>query len=116
VTQPTVLKGKPSARRFFDTFTKAFPDAKFSSNALYGVDDVVVSESSMTATHAGPLGALKPTNKPVTLHGLDIMVVKDGKLVSGSSYSNSLELLAQEGLLPRAADTPKATRATSDRK
>jgi steroid delta-isomerase-like uncharacterized protein len=116
VTQPTVLRGKASAKRFFDMFTKAFPDAKFSSKALYGVDDVVVSESSMTATHSGPLGPLKPTNKPVTLHGLDVMVVMDGKLASGSSYSNSLELLAQEGLLPRAADTPKATRATSDKK
>ena len=58
----------------------------------------------MTATHAGPLGPLKPTKKPVTMHGLDIMVVKDGKLASGSSYSNSFELLGQEGLLPK----PKA--------
>ena len=66
----------------------------------------------MTATHAGPLGPLKPTKKPVTMHGLDIMVVKDGKLASGSSYSNSLELLSQEGLLPK----PKAAKAEGDKK
>lgn len=104
VTLPKDIGGKVGAKQFFGMFTKAFPDAKFSSGALFGVDDVVVSESSMTATHAGPLGPLKPTKKPVTMHGLDIMVVKDGKLASGASYSNSLELLAQEGLLPK----PKA--------
>lgn len=106
VTQPKDMSGKASAKQFFSMFTKAFPDAKFSSDALFGVDDVVVSESSMTATHAGALGPLKPTNKPVTIHGLDIMVVKDGKLASGSSYSNSLELLGQEGVLPK----PEAAR------
>ncbi len=112
VTQPKDMSGKASAKQFFSMFTKAFPDAKFSSNALFGVDDVVVSESSMTATHAGPLGPLKPTKKPVTMHGLDIMVVKDGKVASGSSYSNSFELLGQEGLLPK----PKAAKAESDKK
>jgi steroid delta-isomerase-like uncharacterized protein len=112
VTQPKELRGMASAKQFFRTFTKAFPDAKFASVTLFGVDDVVVSESSMTATHAGPLGPLKPTGKPVTLHGLDIMTVKDGKLASGSSYSNSFELLGQEGLLPK----PKAAEAEGDKK
>jgi hypothetical protein len=95
------MSGMASARQFFDIFTTAFPDAKCSSDALFGVDDVVVSELAMTATHAGPLGPLKPTKKPVTMHGLDIIVVKDGKAASGSSYSSSFELLGQEGLLPK---------------
>ena len=87
------MTGKASAKQLFIMLTKAFPDAKFSSEALFGVDDVVVSEWSMTATHAGPLGAVKPTKKSVTIHGLDIMVVKDGKVASRSSYSNGFELL-----------------------
>jgi steroid delta-isomerase-like uncharacterized protein len=93
VTQPEDLRGNASAKQFFDTFTTAFPDAKVSSNALFAVNDIVVSESSITSTHTGPLGPLKPTNKPVTIHGLDVMVVKDGKVASLSSYSNSFELL-----------------------
>jgi len=97
VAQPKDMSDKASAKQFFAMFTKAFPDAKFSSDALFGVDDDVVSEWSMTATHAGPLGPLKPTKKPVTMHGLDIMVVKDGKVASDSSYSNSFELLGHEG-------------------
>jgi len=100
VAQPRDMSDKASVKQFFAMFTKAFPDARFSSHALFGVDDVVVSEWSMTATHAGPFGPLKPTNKPVTMHGLDIMVVRDGKVASDSSYSNSFELLGHEGAKP----------------
>jgi hypothetical protein len=64
-----------------------------------------------------------PTKKPVTAHGLDIMVVKDGKLASGSTYSNSLELLGQEGPLPKPeadgdnkAAARKETKPASDKK
>jgi hypothetical protein len=106
MTQPNDMSGKAGAKQFFAMFTKAFPDAKFSSDTLFGVDDVVVSESSITATHAGPLGPMKATHALVTMHGLDIMVVKEGKLASGASYSNSFQLLGQ----------PKAARAEGDKK
>ena len=96
VGEPEDMTGRASAMQFFDRFTKAFPDAKFSSVTLFGVDDVVVSESSMAATHAGPLGPLAPTNKQVTLHGLDIMVLNDGMVASLSRYSNSFELFKVE--------------------
>jgi len=36
---------------------------------------------------------MKPTHQRVTMHGLDIMVVKDGKVLSGTTYSNGLEVL-----------------------
>jgi len=71
----------------FEQKTEAdFPDAKFSSTVVFGVDDVVVSEVQVTAIRAG---------KPFTMHGLDIMVVKDGKpeLELTSSYSNSFEMI-----------------------
>ena len=40
---------------------------------------------TLTAVHTGQLGPHKPTKKPVTMHGIDIMVVKDGKIQSGTS-------------------------------
>jgi len=93
LAQPQDRNGKTSAKQFFGMFMTAFPDAKVSSHALFGVDGVVVSESSITATHVGPLGPLQPNHLPVTMHALDILVVKDGKVLSGTTYSNSLELL-----------------------
>jgi steroid delta-isomerase-like uncharacterized protein len=88
LTQPKDLSGKASAKQLFARFTKAFANTKFSAGALFGADDVVVSESALTATHVGSSG------NPVEVHGVDILVVKNAKMTSVSRYSNSFELNA----------------------
>jgi ketosteroid isomerase-like protein len=90
---PQDLIGQASAKQVFRMFTNAFPDAKRTYHSLFAADDTVISEWSFTATHAGRFGLLKPTKKSIALHVVDIMRVKDGKVQSGSSYSNSFELL-----------------------
>jgi len=112
LSAPKDMTGKADAKKFFGMFTKAFPDAKMTADTIIAVDDYLVSECAMTATHAGQLGPLKPTKKPVTLHSVDVMKVKDGKIVSGTTYQNSMEIMAQEGLLPK----PKPAKADADKK
>jgi steroid delta-isomerase-like uncharacterized protein len=112
ISQPKDMSGKPAAKQFFGMFTKAFTDIKQSFDPFFAVDEFVVSEGTINATHSGPLGPIKATKKPVTLHGIDIMVVKDGKVQSGTSYANNMELLGQEGLLPK----PKAAKPEGDKK
>jgi len=112
IGQPKDMTGKADAKKFYQMYTKAFPDIKQTFDVLFAVDEYVVSETTMTATHSGQLGPLKPTKKPVTLHSVDIMVVKDGKIQSGTSYANNMELMAQEGLLPK----PKAAKPEGEKK
>jgi steroid delta-isomerase-like uncharacterized protein len=104
VTMPKDMTGKAEAKKSFQVFTKAFPDGKIGIETIFSVDDVTIVESTMNGTHNGPLGPLKATKKPVSLHGLDVMTIKDGKIQAATGYSNSVELLAQTGLLPK----PKA--------
>jgi len=112
LSAPKDMTGKAEAKKFFAMFTKAFPDTKMTVDPIFAVDDFLVGEASMTATHAGALGPLKPTKKPVTLHSVDIAKVKDGKIVSATTYANSIEIMAQEGLLPK----PKPAKADADKK
>jgi hypothetical protein len=70
----------------------------------------------MNGTHKGDLGPLKATKKPVSLHGIDIMTIKDGKIQAGSGYSNSVELLAQTGLLPKPKAAKTDAKAEGDKK
>ncbi len=102
VTAPKDMTGKADAKKFFGMFTKAFPDTKMTADPIIAVDDYLVAECTMTATHAGQFGPLKATKKPVTLHSVDVAKVKDGKIQSGTTYANSMEIMAQEGLLPKA--------------
>jgi len=110
--QPKDMSGKAEAKKFFQMFTKAFPDLKQTLDPIFAVDEYVIGVATLSGTHSGQLGPLKPTKKAVTLHGIDIMVVKDGKVQSGTSYGNNMELLAQEGLLPK----PKAAKTEGDKK
>jgi hypothetical protein len=111
LSQPKDMTGKAEGKKFFATFSKAFSDIKMVPDPIIAVDDYIVAEGTMTATHSGPLGPLKATKKPVTLHALDVVKLKDGKIVSGTTYSNSMEILAQEGLLPK----PKPAKADADK-
>jgi steroid delta-isomerase-like uncharacterized protein len=101
LSAPKDMSGKADAKKFFQMFTKAFSDMKTTVEPVIAADDYVVAETESNAIHSGPLGPFKATKKPVVLHGVDVITVKDGKIVQGVSYINGLELPAQEGLLPK---------------
>lgn len=112
LTMPKDATTKAESKKFFQAFTKAFPDGKLGVDTVFSVDEFTVAESTMTGTHNGPLGPLKATKKPVSLHNLDVITIKDGKVQAGTGYSNSVEFLAQTGLLPKA----KAAKTEGDKK
>ena len=39
------------------------------------------------------------TNKPMSLHTVDVVQLKDGKAVTGTSYANGMEMATQLGLI-----------------
>lgn len=115
MTQPETSKGKAAGKKFFAEMTKAFPDAKTTTSNSWGVADFVVSEATFSGTHKGALFGIQPTKKPVSLHGVDILQFKDGKVVKGWSYGNSVEMMMQLGLVPQpgaAKDAKPAAPAT----
>jgi hypothetical protein len=113
---PKDVTGKAEGKKFYQTFVKAFPDGKLAVDTIFSVDEFTIAESTMNGTHNGPLGPLKATKKPVSLHGVDIMTMKDGKLQAGTSYSNSVELLAQTGLLPKPKGAKTDAKPEGDKK
>jgi len=54
----------------------------------------VITEGYMHGTFKGRMGPMKPTNKPIGMHFVDIARVKDGKVVEITSYGNSAEMMA----------------------
>jgi steroid delta-isomerase-like uncharacterized protein len=104
-------KGKDGAKKFFKQFTTAFPDAKFEVTKAVAIGDYVIAESTLKATHKGQLGTIAPTKRPVTLHLVDIMKMKDGKIARAWTYQNSLELQYQLGLFDVKAGNIPASQA-----
>lgn len=94
MTSPALQKGKDAARQFATMLFKAVPDVKQQRTMQIASDDFVVTEGVMQGTLKGNFGPLKATNKPFALHYVDILQVKDGKIVRGWSYGNTVELTA----------------------
>lgn len=104
-------RGKDEAKKFFKSFTTAFPDAKFETSRALGIGDYAIVESVLKATHKGALGAMRATNKPVAIHVVDIFKIKDGKVARAWTYQNSLEMQQQLGLFDLKAGVVPASQA-----
>ena len=74
-------------------------------------DDAFADEWIFVGTHTGPLllpdgTELPPTGKRVEVRGMELVEVRDGKIVVDNLYYDNLAVAAQLGLLPQ--DAPAA--------
>jgi steroid delta-isomerase-like uncharacterized protein len=104
MTQPQVAKGKTEAKKFFKEMTTGFPDAKMGVANGWTVNDFAIAETTMTGTHKGAFFGIPATKKTVSTKGLDIVQIKDGKMVKGASYSSGSEFAQQLGLMPKPGE------------
>jgi steroid delta-isomerase-like uncharacterized protein len=92
------VKGKAEGKKFFQTVTGAFPDLKFAIANSWSIGDDAIVEYVMTGTQNGPLGTLATSKRPIRVHAVDVLHMKDGKISRAATYSNSLEMMSELGL------------------
>ena len=111
------VKDKEEGKKFLKAVTTAFPDVKIEVKNAWAIGDYVLAEYTVTGTHKGQLGEIKPTNRKVSFSAADITKVKGGKLARAWTYSNGIELMTQLGQFEpgappkdggKPADKPKA--------
>jgi steroid delta-isomerase-like uncharacterized protein len=90
---------KESMSKFYD----AFPDVYHTIDDIIVEGDKVVVRWTYTGTHKGEIMGIPPTNKKVTVWGIDIFRFAGGKRVEGWERLDTLGFMQQLGLIP----TPK---------
>jgi ketosteroid isomerase-like protein len=105
-TAPAAVKGLKANKDMVDSFWKTFPDLAQTKPVQFAADGFVVTEGVLTGTQKGALGPVKPTNKPVSLHFVDIIQLKDGKVVHLETFGNSAEILVAIGAMPQPGAAP----------
>lgn len=65
-----------------------------------GLPDVVVVRWTMHGSHTGELLGIPPTGKQVTLTGITIYRLSDGKIVEERGEEDALGLMQQLGVIP----------------
>ena len=78
----------------------AFPDTKLTVNAIAASGDTVLSYYTFTGTNSGMMMGMPPTNKSVSVDGVDIVVFKDGKVVEHWEVTDNLGMMKQLGMMP----------------
>jgi steroid delta-isomerase-like uncharacterized protein len=77
---------------------KAFPDWHSDLHMLVGEGDIVVERFTASGTHQGDLMGVAPTGKTVSMQGINIFRVRDGRIVEWWSRLDELALFRQLGL------------------
>jgi steroid delta-isomerase-like uncharacterized protein len=81
----------------------AFPDLQFTIEEILATGDKVVIRTTMQGTHKNSFLGVDPTNKQVTVTGIDIFRIADGVIVERWGTLDGLTLLQQmEVLIPMA--------------
>jgi predicted ester cyclase len=87
-------------------FRAAFSDARWDILDLIAAGDKVAVRRAWTLTHTGPFQGLPPTGRTLTGTGIDIHLVRDGKLAETWSESDNLSFMQALGALPAADHAP----------
>ena len=85
----------------------AFPDAKYVVESFVEDGDTFADEWTFTGTNTGPFrlpdGDVPATGRPVELKGMELVEVRDGRIVVDNLYYDFMSAVAQLGLIPQGA-------------
>ena len=78
----------------------AFPDLNGAIDDVIAEGDRVVARYTVRGTHQGVYGGLPPTGKQITLKGIEIDKLADGKFIETWTVTDTFGLLQQLGVIP----------------
>jgi predicted ester cyclase len=104
-TQPEPIRDKEAAKKYFSSWSRAFPDMTSKQIARVVGDDAVAGEIEFTGTNTGPMEMagreIPPTNKTVMGRGSYIAFIRDGKVVEFRSHPDVAGMMMQLGFMPQ---------------
>jgi predicted ester cyclase len=100
----TVPPGMPQeTNQLVGQYLNVFPDGQVTVEDLLADGDKVVAHVSFHGTHQGALRGIAPTGKPITLMGIHIFRIANGKVVEHWGLMDRLAALQQLGVVPPLA-------------
>jgi steroid delta-isomerase-like uncharacterized protein len=99
------FQGRAAIRERLARDLTACPDATYTVGSFVEQGDSFADEWTFEGTHTGPLSLpdgtqLPPTGKRVEIKGMELVQVRDGKIVIDNLYYDAMAVLAQVGVIP----------------
>jgi len=97
---PGMERGPDGFRAAVAAFRTAFPDLHVTIEDHIADGDRVARRMTMRGTHHGELFGIPPTSKAITITGIHIVRLADGKVAEHWGVNDDIGLLQQLGVIP----------------
>jgi steroid delta-isomerase-like uncharacterized protein len=94
------IHGPEGAKQFEEMLYEAFSDYQVTVEDQIAEGDKVVTRWTSRGTHKGEFQGMLPTGKQMTMSGITIFRIANGKLVEGWTNPDLLGVLQQLGAVP----------------
>ncbi len=99
MNRENVDRGREGFKEMARMFYTGFPDLKSTIEDIIAAEDKVVTRWVTRGTHTGNFSGIAPTNKQVTVTGITIDRIVDGRIVESWTSFNVLDLMQQIGAI-----------------
>ena len=94
------VMGIEAYRSYYAALRSALPDQRWTLEDQVAEGDLVATVWTFRGTHRGELMGIAPTGKEVTVTGMSLFRLADGKIAENWVQSDLLGLLQQLGAIP----------------
>jgi steroid delta-isomerase-like uncharacterized protein len=99
---PGVPTGIEGLKWWVASFREAFPDLKTEVGVMLSDGDLVAGHVTFTGTHRGEFLGIPASGTPISVTGVDIVRIRDGKAVEHWGVTDMMTLMQQIGAVPAA--------------
>jgi len=103
-----IFKGRSAIRERLAQEMKGFSDLAHRVESFVEQGEAFADEWTFVGTHTGPFrlpdgSELPPTGKRVEIRGMELVQLRDGKIIANNLYCDTMAVAAQLGVLPQGA-------------
>src|SRR5438067_4448409 len=98
--------GPQATRELVSVYRGAFPDMRMTIDNGFAEGDWVAVHWTAVGTHTGELMGVAPTGREVTVSGIQLNRIADGRIAESRGIFDALGMLQQVGAIPVGAAAP----------
>jgi steroid delta-isomerase-like uncharacterized protein len=92
--------GIDSARAYYANYLTGFSNITFTIKDVFGQGDKLVKHWNFSGTHTGEFFGIPATGKKVSLDGVTLVRMSNGKIAEEEDFFDNYDFMTQLGLLP----------------
>ena len=107
--RPDQVSRVEDLKHFFAMLHSGFPGSQSTIEDLLSEGDKVALRFTFHGTHQGEFMGIAPTGKQVTMSGIDILRIADGRIVEMWNQEDVLGMMRQLGVIPAPRHSEEAS-------